>query len=470
MKNYILFIFLFAVLESILFFNKLYALNVILFIIPLLIFLIVVLKQNKKIKNKCGLLFIIPIVLLSASYFIYDNDTIRMFNVLFIPVLILMMYIYTIEPTYKIPEFIKNIVYLTFEPFSCIGKFYNLVSMNLSKIFKISDTNKKKIKSFLIVIPIVIVVILLLSSADMVFNNIFDKFFDVFRNIKIDHIIGRIVRGLIFFTYLGAVVNYVIFNYKGEKVREKKPFKVDNYTIKLLLTSLNVIYLLFDFIQIKSLMLHQVAKNINYAQYARSGFFELMAISLINLVIILISKHTKEETKYSKIMSIVMVLLTLIIIISSAFRMHMYESVYGYTELRLLVYIALITEVILLIPTVIYILNSKTNIFKHYMIILVAVYTLVALTPLNYIIANNNINRYYDKGKIDIEYLENYSCDNVPLLKELHDKTDDKELKDDIADYLESNKFCTVKDVREYNISRIKANKDIKKLINKVFA
>ena len=470
MKNYILFIFLFTVLESILFFNKLYALNVILFIIPLLIFLVIVLKQNKKIKNKLGLLFIIPIVLLSASYFIYDNETIRVFNILFIPGLILMMYIYTIEPTYKIPEFIKNMAYLTFEPFSCIGKFYNLVSMNLSKTFKISDTNKKKIKSFLIVIPIVIVVILLLSSADIVFHNIFGKLFDIFKNIKIDHIIGRIIRGLIFFTYLGAVINYIMFNYKGEKIKEKKAFKVDNYTIKLLLTSLNVIYLLFDFIQIKSLMLHQVAKNINYAQYARSGFFQLIAISLINLVIILISKHAKEETKYSKIMSIVMVLLTLIIIISSAFRMHMYESAYGYTELRLLVYIALITEVILLIPTVVYILNSKTNIFKHYMIILVTVYTLVALTPLNYIIANNNINRYYDKGKIDIEYLENYSCDNVPLLKELHDKTDDNKLKDDIADYLESNKFCTVQDFREYNISRIKANKEIKKLINKVFA
>ncbi len=469
MKNYILFIFLFVVLHSVLFYNRLFALNVILFVIPLLIFLVIVLKQNKKIKNKWGLLFILPIILVSASYFIYDNNFIRTFNALAIPGLIIMMYIYTIEPTYKIPEFIKNVTYLIFEPFSCIGKFYNLVGLKLSKIFKISETGRKRIKSFLIVIPIVIIILLLLSSADMIFNNIFEKFFNLFEKIKIDHILGRVIRGLIIFTYLGAVINYLIFNYKGEKVKETKPFKMDSYTIKLLLTSLNVIYLIFDFIQIKSLMLHQVATNINYAQYARSGFFELMAISFINLVIILISKHSKEETKYSKTMSIIMVLLTLIIIISSAFRMHMYESAYGYTELRLFVYVSLITEIILLIPTAAYILTSKTNIFKHYMIILVTVYTMLALTPLDYIIANNNINRYYDKGKIDIEYLENYSCDNVPLLIELHDKTDEKELKDNIANYLQSNEFCNVKDFREYNISRVKAKKEIKKLTNKVF-
>ena len=469
MKNYILYIFLFTVLHSILFFNRLFALNVILFIIPLLVFLVIILKQNKKIKNKWGLLFIIPIVLLSASFFIYDNETIKTFNILFIPGLILMMYIYTIEPTYKIPEFIKNVMYLIFEPLNCVNKLYNLVGLELTKLFKISDTDKKRIKSFLIVIPIVIIVILLLSNADMIFGNMFHGFVDIFKNIKIDHILGRILRGFIFFTYLGAVINYIIFNYKGEKIKETKPFKVDNYTIKLLLTSLNVIYLLFDFIQIKSLMLHQVAKNINYAQYARSGFFELMAISFINLVIILVSKHTKEETKYSKVMSIAMVLLTLIIIISSAFRMHMYESAYGYTELRLLVYVSLITEIILLIPTIAYILNTKVNIFKHYMIILVTVYTILALTPLDYIIANNNINRYHDKGKIDIEYLENYNCDNVPLLVELHNKTDDTKLKEDIADYLQTNKFCSVSDFREYNISRVKANEEIKKLINKVF-
>lgn len=469
MRNYIIFILLFAVLHSVLFFNRLFALNVILFIIPILIFLVIVLKQNKKIKNKWGLLFIIPIVLISASYFIYDNNFIKTFNFVAIPSLIIMMYIYTINPTYKIQEFITNGMYLFFEPLNCIGKFYNLVGLQINNVLKLSETSKKKIKSFLIIIPIVIIVLLLLSSADMMFNNIFEKFFNIFKNIKIDNIMGRIIRSLIIFTYLGAVINYLVFNYNGIKENKKNSFQVDNYTIKLLLTILTIIYVVFDVIQIKSLMLHQVSANINYAEYARSGFFQLMAISFINLVILLISKHSKEETKYNKTISIIMVVLTLIIIASSAYRMYMYESAFGYTTLRLLVYISLATEVILLIPTVAYILNSNVKIFKHYMITVVTVYTLLALTPLDYIIANNNINRYYDKGKIDIEYLENYSCDNVPLLVELYNRTDDKDLKENIANYLQANDFYKVRDFREYNISKEKAKKEIKDLSTKVF-
>lgn len=465
MTGYILFIFLLAVLHSVMFFGKAFGLNVILFIIPILIFLVILLKQNKKVKNKWGFLFIIPIILLSISYAIYDNDFTRVLNLLVIPALIIMMYIYTMNPIYKLKDFIKHGVYLVFEPLNCIGKFYNLVGMQLNKVFKLSDTSKKRIKSFLIVIPIVIVVLLLLSSADMIFHNMFSNVFKVFDNIKIDNIFGRLIVGALFFTYLGAVVNYLLFNYKNLKVSDNSTSKIDNYTVKVLLTSLNVIYIVFDFIQIRSLMFHQVAKGINYAQYAREGFFQLMAISIINLVLILISKRSKEDTKYNKAMSILMVFLTLIIIISSAFRMHMYESVYGYTLLRLLVYISLATEIVLLIPTVFYILKEKTNIFKYYMIILVTVYTLVCLTPLNYIIANNNINRYYENNKIDIDYLKNYSCDNVPLLKELYDKTDDKELKANIKDYLQTNEFCDVKDFREYNYSRVSANDSIKELM-----
>jgi hypothetical protein len=113
---------------------------------------VIVLKQNKKIENKWGLLFIIPIVLLSISYLIYDNDFIKAFNFILIPGLIIMMYIYTIYPTYKITEFIKNGMYLVFEPLNCIGKFYRLVGTNISKILRLSETGKKRIKSLLIIL------------------------------------------------------------------------------------------------------------------------------------------------------------------------------------------------------------------------------------------------------------------------------------------------------------------------------
>ena len=467
MGNYIVFIFLLTILHSVLFYSKRLGLNVILFIIPLLIFLVYILHKEKKIVNKKGLLFIIPILLLSCSYFVYNNalvDAVSLTSIA-IPALILLMFIYTTRPTESIKELISKITSLIFEPLNCIGKFYNIVKMKINERLKLSDSSKKVLKSALIVLPIIALVLILLSSADMIFSSMFTSFFKVFKNIKINSIIGRIIIGFIFFTYLGAVINYLLFSFDKIKETNSKNKKIESFTIKLLLTSLNIIYIVFDFIQIKSLMLHKVATSINYAQYARSGFFQLMFISLINISIILISKYAKEETKYSKVMSIIMVFLTFIIIISSILRMHMYEAAYGYTTLRLLVYVTLFTEIILLIPTIAYILNSKVKVLTYYIVIITIAYTLVGISPIDHIIANNNINRYYEKNKIDIKYLENYNADNVPDLINLYNKTEDVKLKEEIKGYFETNIFYETKGFQEFNISKQKARKQITKLI-----
>ena len=76
-------------------------------------------------------------------------------------------------------------------------------------------------------------------------------------------------------------------NDSSKKVRK---FKLDIDTIQMLFVVLSIIYVIFDFIQIKSLMFHSVSSNINYAEYARQGFSQLMFVSVINLGLILFSK------------------------------------------------------------------------------------------------------------------------------------------------------------------------------------
>lgn len=461
MSSLLIYIFILCIWNSILFFDNSLGVNVILFIIPLVVFLCYALKINNKIKNKYGLLFIIPICLLSISYLIYDNMFFKMLNVILIPVMFLFMYIYTIRPTFEIMTIFKDCVRLLFEPFDCIKNICQLIKMKLNDTFKLSNDSKKKVKSVLIVIPIVIVVLLLLTSADMIFSNIFKNMFRVFNGISIENIFARLFIIFVLFLYLSGTVNYVLFGYKEEKTKNKKP--IESYTIKLLLTILNVIYVVFDFIQIRSLIFHKISMNISYASYARQGFFQLMFISIINLIIILLSKRSKES-KYTSVSNLIMVILTFVIIASSFIRMNMYESAYGYTLLRLLVYVTLITEVILLIPTVFYIFNSKIKIIKHYMIIIVFVYVVLSLSPVDYIIARRNINRYYKTKKIDIYYLENYNFDNVPLLVDLCNNTSDLELKQNIKFYLKelSNEYDR-KNIFEYNISRENALDIIKK-------
>ena len=99
-----------------------------------------------------------------------------------------------------------------------------------------------------------------------------------------------------------------------------------------------------------------------------------MVVSIINFVIILISKNNKKETtegikKYIKIMNVALAIFTIIILITSVLRMKLYEKEYGYTFLRLMVYWTQITELILIIPTIIYILKEKFQIFKYFLTI-----------------------------------------------------------------------------------------------------
>ena len=445
-----------CLLHSILLIDQSFGLNVILFTIPLIGTIIYFLKENKSIKNKKGLLLIIPIIILSSTYFIYSN-IFNTLNVLAIPFLYLLLYVVTLDKAKSFYAIFIETMSIIFKPFDNFSSFYKESMKELPKD-KISPTTKKVIKSLLIVIPVVIVVLLLLISADQIFGSLFKDIGKLFDDLSIGNIILRLFNFVLLFFYLGGTLYFISKRYKDEKREVNKPKLRDPLTINILLTTLNIIYIVFDIIQINSLLLHRVSSGFNYADYARSGFFQLMFISIINIIIIILSKKSKEKT-YTKVMSLITVLLTLVIILSSFYRMFLYEQAYGYTVLRLGVYITLMTEVILLIPTIVYIFNKKINIAAYYLIITIAVYTLVNCFSIDRIIATNNIKRYERTGKIDIEYLQNYCYDNYLILKELG-KTYKEEDKYLLEYYLSDMDNNNKMNILEFNISKYNAKKE----------
>lgn len=467
MASFLIWIFLISVWNSILFYQKDLGISVILFIIPLLLLIYYILKSQGQIKNKNGLLWMIPIVLLSLTYFLFDSSFFSILNIPVLFILFLLMYLYTIKPTFDVRNIICNLFILLSKPLDYFSNVLQISLDTISKTLKISDKSKQKIRSLIIILPIVIVVLLLLSTADQIFGSIFENMFSILENLSLSKIlgnlIGRSISVIILFLYLSATIYFLLYHFLDIKIKDKKDKLIlDNQAIKLLLIILNIIYIVFDIIQVKSLILHQVSMDISYAEYAREGFFQLMFVSLLNLIIILLAKSSenKNNSKFIIKMSITMIFLTFIIIISAFIRMYMYESQYGYTILRLLVYITLITEIILLIPTIKYILNSKFNIVKYYIIILITVYTAINFINVDYIIASRNINRYYEKNEIDLIYLENYHADNIPLLVELYNKTYDSDIKNELEWYFDSIDL-NISGFQEWNFSKLRAIKKI---------
>ena len=205
--------------------------------------------------------------------------------------------------------------------------------------------------------------------------------------------------------------------------------------------------------------------TLNYAHYARQGFFQLMVVSIINLVTILIAKkrENKNESKTNKFinyMSLIMIIFTFIIVISAGVRMYFYENAYGYTLLRLLVYCTLITESIMFIPTILYILDKKINLSKSYFIIIAVIYICMNFSNFDNIIAKRNVDRYIETGKIDLYYLKKETgADAInQILRILETSTDVDNVKLEASKYLKE-KYKVLNDekmdFRDFNMSRI---------------
>lgn len=159
-----------------------------------------------------------------------------------------------------------------------------------------------------------------------------------------------------------------------------------------------------------------------------------------------------------------MIIFTLIILISAALRMYSYESAYGYTWLRLLVYCALFTEAILLIPTIAYILNIKINLPKVYIGVIITIYICMNFANFDAIIAKRNVDRFTKTGKIDVEYLikktDTGAVKEIMRLLDMEGLTlQEKRALTRYIDRLERKLEEEKMDFRDFNISKIQAKK-----------
>ena len=209
MKKAWIYLLLLCILNSILLYGQCLGINVILFNVPFLIFLIIYLKVNNLIKNKKGLLFIIPILILSIIPTFYSNIFVLL-NAIVIPILYILLFIYTMYPTYNIIDLLKKGILQIFLPVGKIGNFFRVVTSGIREKVKLTDKTKKTLKALLIVVPITILVLWLLTSADMVFGNYFSNIFKVFDYIPNNNIIQRTIVVFLLFTYIGSTLIYSI--------------------------------------------------------------------------------------------------------------------------------------------------------------------------------------------------------------------------------------------------------------------
>ena len=135
---------------------------------------------------------------------------------------------------------------------------------------------------------------------------------------------------------------------------------------------------------------------------------------------------------------------------------------FGYTIHRMIVISALLEELILIIPTAMYITNEGIKLSKYYFIAIFSVYLIMNICNFEYIVASKNVARYYSTGKIDLEYLVEYTGTDAirPMLRIVDEKNSQDvyytKNRSELIKYLKHVNDYTIGDMhyRDFNLSK----------------
>lgn len=296
---------------------------------------------------------------------------------------------------------------------------------------------KRVLLALVITVPASLILVFMLSGADMVFSAAAESFREYLSELFDKNVLTRGITGILAGLYSFGILCLKYFP-SGLRQKEAKERKGDLLIINIFLCTLLTIYTLFIFIQFRYLFSGSALPyGLSYTEYARQGFFELLALSVINVLIIVITvslTKSYEKKKFTLGLCLYLCTVTLIMLASSFYRMKLYSDFDGLTRLRLYVFIFLVFEAAGLIFTFIYILKPRFNPIAVYMLICLVYYTSINLIPVDYIIAETQVNRYITGKREDIDYVFYLSPDAAPALEKLYSFTDSPELKERIKD------------------------------------
>ena len=255
------------------------------------------------------------------------------------------------------------------------------------------------LRGLLIAVPLVLVFVALFSSADAVFARITGDL--LVWNLDLGSLPSRLA--------LAAIVAWVAaglfaFVARGEDrplgtttdaVASDRP-RLGSAEAVTVLVVLDLLFIGFVVLQGAYLFGGRDTLNasgITYADYARRGFFELLAVAfLVAGLILALEGFVRTRTRTYVLTAIGLVLLTIVVLASAFLRL--YQDAYGWTELRFYVLAAIAWLAIGAVIATVTLARNRTRWLIHGMLVLSFVFGLFfnVIGPVKFI-AEQNIQR-----------------------------------------------------------------------------
>ena len=380
---------------------------------------------NVAVKRGSGFVAAV-MLLLGISNFLTGNRWIIFLNYtgIFLLLVALLLHNYAMDHGWDIGTYLRQIVVAVFGAVGSIGKPF-------SDGAAFRDTRKQKTLGrgayiglgIAVAIPCVLFLGVLLATADMVFGDMMQRAFSVFRFPDQSFgILFMLIFGF-FSSYCG--MRFMEVHAPGIIVSDKK--KGEPLTAVIVTGAITLLYLMFCVIQIAYLFVGglRLPEGVTYAEYARSGFFQLLFVCILNLILVLAVKKYFRESGVLNILLILISGCTFVMTASSAWRMLLYIRAYQLTFLRVSVLVALAAIALLMVGVVAMIVWPGFPLFRYGLCVVCSVYLLFSFSHVDYFIASYNLSHVKllpaaemaaGRGVVDYQYIYSLSTDAAPAI------------------------------------------------------
>lgn len=266
-------------------------------------------------------------------------------------------------------------------------------------------------------LPIVLTAGLLLGQADMVFGTMVRNWLDTFFNLRTVLIVVSMTMLGTFGIYClvsGACMELISADEK--MVRTHEP--IASITC---MSAVGVLYLFFCGIQIVYLFLGKgsLPDGMTYSSYARQGFFQLLFVAVMNLVMVLLNLKFFKKSRFLNGVLTVVCGCTYVMIASAAYRMVLYVGEYHLTYLRVLVLWFLVLLACMMAGVTVLIYRNGFPLFGWCLAVITVFFVGFSFMRPDRVIAEYNVIHVEEWSQSDFTYMtQRLSADAVPVVLE----------------------------------------------------
>lgn len=176
---------------------------------------------------------------------------------------------------------------------------------------------------------------------------------------------------------------------------------VEGTPLAIVLAAVDVLYLAFLGVQSAGLFggpEYLAQRGISYAEWARSGFFQMVGVTVVNLSLTLAAlSFSRREGQAWKILRVLSALLageSMVLLSSAAWRMTLYVSAYGLSFKRCMTYWGMVMMALFFLAALWKVRKPDFGFCRLAFPLALAGWLVINCVPVDYLVARDQVNRY----------------------------------------------------------------------------